>query len=477
MKVVIRNKGSALREEMYVSGGQDLRRAGTSGIFHTGAKEAVASELLAGRSVVIKTTDDAGPYSMTFSTRKTSVGDCMNAHITTKSGTETVELTYTSHVGKHWGRPVGDDVNSRFKAVKEFVINAAEADPKYTIRLIEEEDVPEFAPKGELWIVMEWSEEIDELLADWPCYFKEAKPQPWAWEGYGDYHLPLMATDKLKVYPKTTDDEQLNVFVETGGLAFLAFCQAAKTTAFDYVLIDRDGDMLGRDRELRNLAEATKTIGTEWSQCRDPEALAELLRAVEKGEEYLEGGCYSAYYFTDPQAVRDAFTIAFGKKAAFHAKDAPPTVAADAKYAGARVIKMGSGDWDSMLASAGVRTTADAAGFRNGRRTRVLTKDEAVMVLTAVRQLRRVAAIDNLLTRYERNGGITYVAFEPSDADDALGYWNAGEIGIQSKQLAEGQAAVGGTVAHELVHASGVNYHDIRGWKALSRWLYAAVSE
>lgn len=462
--VVIKNRGRALREEMYVLGGQDVAKAGTTGIFHTGAKEAAAAEVVRGREVHILSSDRQGRYHMTFETAVSEVGDLMVAVVDCEeNGAERRELSYTAHVGEHWGRPVGDDKNTRFKALKEFVINASEAGRgAYQVKIADR--LPKFAPEGETWAALEWSKEVDTLLLDWPLYFKEYEIRSWEWEGYRNDHQPVAKMGRVLVYPKTTADDQLNIFIRTNDIAFLAHCQVGRTTAFDYVVVDEDGDLLGRDRELRNLDQALKIIGSAWSSCSDVDALAQLLKAVTRGE-YLESIMTPGHYFRDKAAVKKAFHKAFGKKAAFHGRDDSPAMKQDAINLGYEVIEVSGWSWNSLLGAADLTTTAEAAGYTEGTKTRQLKPAERKVLNAALKVMSIVP------DAYAEVRAATFVAF--NDGGKRNGFCGDNEIGLSETLFdkANPQEAMLKTLFHEAVHAAGWSYHDGQFAAVLCRWL------
>lgn len=197
----------------------------TVGVKGSGAKLAAIAALRRNILLWVTSVDDQGSYTLSHKTREERIGGRIVRRIvyTYASGAE-VYTNLLEDSFHDWDKPVGDDPNSYYAILREFMANAYDADREFTISVVDDQS-PDFvaAREDETIVYIAHLPEFEAVLKEPSRYFKfitEVKPL-FSLPGVGD------------IYPKS-DPEHARFFVR----GVLRNCTTTPS-AFDYSIQDR----------------------------------------------------------------------------------------------------------------------------------------------------------------------------------------------------------------------------------------------
>lgn len=225
----IRNRGATPRGALEFIGfttKRDSDDPDTVGVKGSGAKLAAIAAMRRNILLWVTSVDTQGSYSITHKTRAEHIGGRIVRRIvyTYASGAE-VYTNLLEDSFHDWDKPVGDDPNSCYPILREFIANAYDADREFTISVVDDQS-PDFvaAREDETIVYIEYSPEFEAVLQEPSRYFKFlAKVKPlFTLPGVGD------------IYPKS-DPKLTRMFVR----GVLRRCSEVSPSAFDYSIQDR----------------------------------------------------------------------------------------------------------------------------------------------------------------------------------------------------------------------------------------------
>jgi hypothetical protein len=169
--------------------------------------------------------------------------------------------------------PIGDDPHKEFRLISEIVSNAVDADPDGTVVWWETADEPTFADEGQTHVYVTRTPGIDHILGHLDRYLKflsPAKPRFVA-EGLG------------AIWPKA-EKGMTRLFTKSR----LAYCTAKTSwsTAFDYSFDNKK--LKAEEGVFKDMAGVFDDMGMMLAECDDADLLAELIKAIQAGQAWLE---------------------------------------------------------------------------------------------------------------------------------------------------------------------------------------------
>jgi hypothetical protein len=255
MYLAIKNRGTLprLRLKLFgISPKLDDTSGRTIGGKTSGAKLSPLPALRFGLDLHIASSDREGPYVLHYETETVSDGVCEEQNVVlafnAPDGTpiERFQTQLTTRSFRDWDRPIGDDGNRVFKAVREHVANAFDEDPDFTISLA---DGPAPAAPGETVVYLRQTPEVEAIFKKPEHYFK--------FLARGPAGQPVVSVPGVgEAYP-VADFDHVRLFIR----GVLASCQRVivKRPMFDYSL--NDTTLLSEERVPRNQYECERAIG------------------------------------------------------------------------------------------------------------------------------------------------------------------------------------------------------------------------
>lgn len=323
----------------------DARIIGSKG---SGTKISIPAVLRLGLDLWICSSDEGGSYFVTYKTRdvKVSAGKTVKQiFMVYDNGTE-VPLQFLLESFADWDKPLGADTIREFKIVREILANAQDADPHFTIEVVEDTDEEFAVPQpGETTVFVSLTEGIEEIVFKNPeRYFKFLTKSE-----------PLFSVSGIgEVFPRSGDSPR--VFLQ----GVLIECLPKTTSGiFDYSLFDKK--LLSEERTPRDSTVLRRQLAELILSVESRQFAKIVIHAIEDGKavfesivlNYLGENLSESAKWIWPRAWEELH----GEKTIISSSD--PLLDGDAQVRGYTVHPVSSTGLKNALLRAGVKQSSD----------------------------------------------------------------------------------------------------------------------
>jgi hypothetical protein len=294
----ITNKGTVDREFLELIGATTKREqyndSSIIGNKGSGAKFSVIPVLRLGLELIVSSSDQQGPYTLRYRTEPARIG---GQRVIFDYGTEVHPSQFTLDALQDWDKPIGNDNKQIFKALREFICNAYDADKGFTVETVSEVTPAE---KGKTVVYLSMTAEIEEILKHPQRYFK-----------FLSNEKPLFATTHGAIYPKS--DVVTRLFLQ----GVLVDCKSYYKSLFDYSVVDKW--LLSEERIIKDFSRFMETIGRIIAEIDNLEIALKMLDGFTSEEaEIEEQAIYKIQYVSTKtrEIFKKAWEMTYGSKAA-----------------------------------------------------------------------------------------------------------------------------------------------------------------
>ncbi len=334
------NKGTVDREFLELIGATTKREqyddSSIIGNKGSGAKFSVIPVLRLGLEVVVSSSDQQGPYTLKYRTEPARIG---GLRVIFDYGKEIHPSQFTLDALQDWDKPIGDDDKKIFKALREFVCNAYDADKEFRIETVEKITPAE---KGETVVYLSMTAEIEEILKYPQRYFKFLSKEE-----------PLFATSNGAIYPQS--DSVTRLFLQ----GVLVDCKQYHGSIFDYSVLDKW--LLSEERIIKDFSRFTATIGKIIAAIDNFAIALKVLDGFTSGKAEIETeALYRIEYVNarTKEAFKKAWQMTYGEKAAIAVWDT--LVNEDAKQImGYKIVPVNDSSIRNFLQRCGIPIASD----------------------------------------------------------------------------------------------------------------------
>jgi hypothetical protein len=336
----ITNKGIVDREFLELIGATTKREqyndSSIIGNKGSGAKFSVIPVLRLGLELVVASSDQLGSYVLKYKTEKARTG---GQRVIFDYGTEVHPSQFTLDALQDWDQPIGTDDKKIFKALREFICNAYDADKEFTVETVEG-ITP--ARKGETAVYLSMTAEIEEILKHPQRYFK-----------FLSNEKPLFATTDGAIYPKS--DAATRLFLQ----GVLVDCKSYDKSLFDYSVVDKW--LLSEERIIKDFRRFMEKVGEIIAEIDNIELALQMLAGLikERAETEISTLYKIQYVSTKTREVfKRAWEMIFGPKAAIAVYDTQ--INEDARQGmGYTIVPISSPTVQKFLRNCGVSMASD----------------------------------------------------------------------------------------------------------------------
>lgn len=299
----ISNKGTVDREFLELIGATTKRGQNSDssiiGNKGSGAKFSVIPILRLGLEIVISSSDQQGAYFLKYKTEQSRIG---GLRVIFDFGKEIHPSQFTLDALQDWDKPIGADDKKIFKALREFICNAYDADKEFRTEIVEK-ITP--AQNGETVVYLSMTAEIEEILKNSKRYFKFLNKEE-----------PLLTTRYGVIYSKS--DTMSRLFLQ----GVLVDCKEFNQSIFDYSLLDKF--LLSEERIIRDFSRFIVEIGRIIASVDDCKIALKILESFMDGKMTIETEALDRIGFVNfktREAFREAWQLHYGEKAAMAVLD------------------------------------------------------------------------------------------------------------------------------------------------------------
>lgn len=423
------------REYLEVLGASTSRDDATKvGMFGSGAKFAPIALTRLKTPISIVSRDDGGPYKLTYAVANGGLNRMMFKY-NDPNGTESITPScYSLDAGKNWTEPIGVDENQSWKSVREFLANAQDADPDFTIQLVQNE--PEFPSWNqdvtEVYIGL--TEEVRKLHDNLDNYYASG-------DGWIESGTPSLGSTRM-----VHNDHSGRTFVKN----FLVGVESsALGWSFWYNL--KDGELVNEERTVKETWRVTREV----TRCALSPGSAEFARHLISNMPHSEETRLIAWFgsqYWDPdnktakRRLQNAFRSVYGSDAVvssdiFGVNDT-------AKRLGYTIVNFkNANDFMSEI----LPSASDRAGLKD-REWRYLNNNE----LYAFERDPLDRAMEILSKEIPILSRLKVQVFDPLTPDqrNLNGKIEKNEISLNRNVLADGLGKTLRVLFHEINHAS-----------------------
>lgn len=414
------NKGAMSRKFLELIGATDKRSqmsdSSVIGNKGSGAKFAVVPSLRLGYEVAISSTDSEGNFLLYYEKEKVVL-----------SANQTIEQIVFNYVNdrrfpsqltldalRDWDQPVGDDTQKIFKALREYICNAWDADKDFTTEIVEELSL---ASPGTTCAYMTITEEIEEILQNPTRYIK-----------FINKEKPLYAIEHTGGIYKKSEPGVTRLFCQ----GVLVDCKKSSyySSIFDYSLDNKW--LLSEERVIKDFSQYISQLADMIVSITDLGLVIQLMKGLMNKEAELEGDALKKIKHV-PQSTQDLYRAAwfaiFGDRAIIAIGS--NQVDNDARNKGYVVVEGVPYHLQEFLKKCGIKTSKD---FAPVVRKDAKKKDYELITLNAEQQSMYDEAYRIFLNYFPEARLFPVFFFKSEDwkFDDVLGH-----CGIDDKKYKE----------------------------------------
>lgn len=315
----------------------------------SGTKLSTPAALRLGLTIWYCSSDDEGPYVLGYKTQEVSIGDGKKVkQIFFSYGDDNfipTQLVLESFAD--WDKPIGADTIPEFKIVRELVANAQDADPSFTIDVVEaKSDGYTGAARGETCVYVSMTAGIRHMLEKHPeQYFKFlSKEKPL-------YEVP----ERGAVYAKSSSETR--VFLQ--GILVDCTNEFFTESVFDYSVSDKT--LLSEERTVKNSYALSKRIAELLVAIPSVAFWKNIISAIVENKAEYEASVLRLTPKEIPgagaDAIRRAWKEIFGEKGIIASNNR--LLDEDARLQGYDVFTLKKDSLKNLLFAVGIKQSSD----------------------------------------------------------------------------------------------------------------------
>lgn len=273
----ITNIGTMSRKFLELIGATDKRSrmddSSTIGNKGSGAKFAIVPALRLGYEVAVSSSDDNGDFLLVYEKEK--------VQLTKTQEIEQIVFNYinglrfpsqlTLDALRDWDQPVGEDNKKIFKAFREYICNAWDADKEFTTEIVDE--ITQAIP-GTTSAYITLTEDIEKILKNSSQYIK-----------FMSSEKPIFSHSSYGNIYKKSEEGVTRLFCQ----GVLVDCKKSKyySSIFDYSLDNKW--LLSEERVIKDYNEYVSQVGSLLTNISDLNLVINLLNGLISEKAELEG--------------------------------------------------------------------------------------------------------------------------------------------------------------------------------------------